>query len=126
VTTRVARCACGGLAISASGEPVRISICHCLECKRRTGSVFSWNAHWPGERVAIEGNYRSYERSSDDGGWVRQHFCPTCGVMVFYEIELRPGIVSVPVGAFADPAFPAPTVEVYEDRRCPWLSYEFR
>jgi hypothetical protein len=26
-----------------------------------------------------------------------------------------------PAGAFADPAFPPPSVEVYEERRCPWL-----
>jgi hypothetical protein len=118
----MAQCACGALTISTSGDPIRISVCHCLDCKRRTGSAFSWNAHWPQERVAITGEHAAYERSSDDGGWVRQYFCPVCGVMVFYAIEGRPGIVSVPVGAFADPAFPAPTVEVYEERRCLWLS----
>jgi hypothetical protein len=29
--------------------------------------------------------------------------------------------VAVPVGAFADPAFPAPTRSVWESRRHPWL-----
>jgi hypothetical protein len=42
-------------------------------------------------------------------------------VTLWYEIERRPNMVSIPAGAFADPNFPAPTVEVYEERRCAWL-----
>ena len=29
--------------------------------------------------------------------------------------------VRISIGAFADPAFPAPTVYVYESRRHPWV-----
>ena len=32
-----------------------------------------------------------------------------------------PGLVAVPVGAFADPAFPPPTVSGYEERRHRWV-----
>ena len=32
-----------------------------------------------------------------------------------------PEAVGVPVGAFADPAFPAPRVSVYEERRHAWV-----
>ena len=120
--TREAKCCCGALTARASGDPDRISVCHCLECKRRSGSAFSWTAHWPAAQVEIEGPFASYTRNSDDGYWGRMHFCAQCGVTVFYEIERRPGIISIPVGAFADPGFPAPLVEVYVERRCPWLS----
>jgi hypothetical protein len=30
-------------------------------------------------------------------------------------------ITSVPVGAFADPGFPAPQISVYDSRRHPWV-----
>jgi hypothetical protein len=33
-----------------------------------------------------------------------------------------PDVVAVPIGAFAEPAFPPPTVSVYESRRHPWLA----
>jgi hypothetical protein len=118
---REARCACGALSARAEGDPVRLSICHCLDCKRRSGSAFSWNATYDAARVAIDGAYRSFTRSSDDGFWGRFHFCPECGVTVAYEIERRPNMISVPAGAFADPALPPPTIEVYDERRCPWL-----
>jgi hypothetical protein len=32
-----------------------------------------------------------------------------------------PELVAVPIGAFADPAFPQPRVSVYESRRHPWV-----
>ncbi|HEV2746506.1 MAG TPA: GFA family protein [Allosphingosinicella sp.] len=103
---------------------MRRSICHCLACQRRTGSAFGLNAHWPSERVRIEGESRSFTRSGDEGYWARTHFCPDCGATVFYEIERRPGVISIPVGAFADPCFPEPSVAVYSHRRHPWLRFE--
>jgi hypothetical protein len=118
---REARCACGALTALAVGEPVRLSVCHCLACKRRTGSAFSWNATFAADKVRIAGAHETWERGSDDGYWVRHHFCGTCGVGVHYEIERRPGMVSIAAGAFAGPAFRPPGVEVYEERRCPWL-----
>ena len=121
MTAREARCSCGALSAVATGDPIRNSVCHCLECKRRTGSVFSWNAHWPADQVERRGEAVTITRSSDEGYWARHHSCPECGVTVWYEIERRPGVVSIPVGAFADPDFPTPSIEVYEERRCAWL-----
>ena len=122
MTARDASCGSGALTAHVEGDPVRISVCHCLDCKRRTGSAFSWNATFPAAEVKVEGEYKTFERGSDDGYWGRHHFCPTCGVAVFYEIERRPGMISIPVGVFSDPDFPPPTIEVYVERRCPWLS----
>lgn len=36
MTTRRAWCACGQLRVTCEGEPVRISMCHCLEWRSRT------------------------------------------------------------------------------------------
>jgi hypothetical protein len=33
-----------------------------------------------------------------------------------------PGLIAVPVGAFADPSFPPPTVSVWEARRHAWVA----
>jgi hypothetical protein len=46
----------------------------------------------------------------------RFRFCLRCGATVYYDPLALPDHVSIPVGAFADPAFPAPTVSVYEER----------
>jgi hypothetical protein len=68
-----------------------------------------------------EGASRRYMRVSDEGERrATFHFCPDCGATV-YTREATPRIVAVPVGAFADPSFPAPTRSVWEERRHPWL-----
>jgi hypothetical protein len=41
MTIRHCACSCGQLHLAIEGEPVRISMCHCLECPRRTGAVIS-------------------------------------------------------------------------------------
>jgi hypothetical protein len=112
---------CGAIEARCSGEPVRVSICHCLDCKRRTGSAFSLNATFPHDQVERRGEAEVFTHTSDEGHWGRHAFCGTCGTTVYYEIERRPGMVTIPVGAFADPDVPAPTVEVYGERRPGWL-----
>ncbi len=97
-------------------------MCHCLACQRRTGSAFGIQARFSAEQVRISGRSSDFVRISDEGGEDGTfHFCPECGATVFYTNSASPDLVAVPIGAFADPAFPAPTVSIYESRRHPWL-----
>src|SRR6476619_4515150 len=121
MVTRRAACSCGQLELVAEGEPVRVSVCHCLACQRRTGSAFGVQARFPAERVRIAGRSTQYVRSSDEGETRTFEFCPACGATVYYRLASVPDVIAVPVGAFADPAFPPPWVSVYESRRHPWL-----
>jgi hypothetical protein len=122
VPTREAACSCGHLRLTAEGDPVRISICHCLACQRRTGSAFGIQARFPADRVTVMGHFADYVRISDAGEERTFHFCPDCGATVFYTTASAPDLIAVPVGAFADPSFPPPTVSVWEARRHLWLS----
>ncbi|WP_340315995.1 GFA family protein [Rhizorhabdus argentea] len=121
---RIASCNCGQLRARAEGEPVRISVCHCLACKRRTGSAFAHNAGFNHDQVSIDGEWKSWSRTTDTGRTNTFNFCPDCGSTVFYDVEMRPGIVNIPAGAFADPDFPAPTIEVYPERMVNWCTVE--
>ena len=121
MTSREATCSCGQLHVRAEGDPVRVSICHCLACQRRTGSAFGYQARFPADRVSVTGRRTEYVRHSDDGGDERHFwFCPDCGSTVFHTGG-DPDLIAVAVGCFADPSFPPPTVAVYESRRHPWL-----
>ncbi len=99
---------------------MRVSICHCLACQRRTGSVFGAQARFPREKASITGESTVYARVGDSGGTARFHFCPRCGATVYYAIDALPEVIALPVGAFADPSFPPPRVSVYEARRHAW------
>ena len=125
--TKTASCRCGALKARATGEPKWISVCHCLACKARTGSAFSWNAHYPEAQVETEGEARRWTRTAgDDGRWCTYDFCPICGSTAWYRIELRPGMVSIPAGNFADPDFGEPTHSSCGESRCPWLGLDTR
>lgn len=122
MNTRTASCSCGQLTLTTSTEPVRVSICHCLACQRRTGSVFGAQARFQRNSVTISGESSDYVRVGDEGSKVVFSFCPKCGATVHYSVEgYDEENIAVPVGAFADPGFPAPTISVYEERMHAWV-----
>jgi hypothetical protein len=118
---RTASCSCGALTAICEGEPVRVSVCHCLDCQKRTGSAFGVQARFPNEQVTISGAWREWMRIGDEGSHARFRFCPTCSAILFYVVDEDPGRTAIPVGAFADPTFPTPGISVYEERMHPWL-----
>ena len=101
---------------------MRISVCHCLDCQRRTGGPFGMQARYGRDQViAIAGERRQFTRPADSGNSVTFSFCPHCGSTVFWELSAFPGVFAIAVGAFADPQFPAPLVSIYERRRHHWV-----
>ncbi|RZI61728.1 MAG: GFA family protein [Rubrivivax sp.] len=121
MTQRLASCSCGRLRAQVVGEPVRISICHCLNCQRRTGGPFAEQARFRRQDVTPSGLSSTYTITGDEGTNATFHFCPNCGATVYYEMDAMPDFIAVPVGAFADPGFPAPNVSVYESRKHGWV-----
>ena len=122
MTTRRATCSCGQLHLTIEGEPSRISMCHCLECQRRTGAAISNQARFRREQITFAGKSTAWMRTAESGNALTFHFCPTCGSTVYWESEGFPGYVAVAIGNFADPNFPAPTIAVWEESRHPWVS----
>jgi hypothetical protein len=122
MTTRRAACSCGQLTITVEGEPVRIAMCHCLACQRRTGAVISNQARWPRERVRVSGRSTAWARKAESGNSLTFHFCPVCGSTVYWDNDGVPGTINVAIGAFADPSFPPPRIAVWEECRHPWVA----
>ena len=117
---RVATCRCGRVQAVCVGDPVRVSVCHCLDCQRRSGSAFAAQARWPDAQVTLSGATKTWVRVADSGHQATYRFCRDCGSTVAYEVEGWPGLTAVPIGAFADPTFPPPKFSVYEHRKHPW------
>jgi len=122
MSARIASCSCGELSATVTEDPVRISICHCLACQRRTGSVFGAQARFRATAVEVHGQSRTYIRVGDEGNRATFHFCPECGSTVHWGLEGLDELVYAPIGAFADPTFPAPSVSVYEIRKHAWVT----
>ena len=109
MTTYTGGCLCGDVRLRASGEPRRVGICHCLDCRKHHGALFFAAAIFAHEAVAIEGQTRDY---------AGRHFCPRCGSSVF----ARSGDeVEVHLGSLDAPDQLVPTYENWIVRREAWL-----
>ena len=100
---------------------MRISVCHCLACQQRSGSAFAAQARFSTDKVEITGESRQWTRTADSGNAATYSFCPTCGSTVHYVLDKFPGLIAIPIGAFADPSFPAPRFSVWEERKHAWV-----
>jgi len=83
--------------------------------------VFAAQARFPTTSVQTAGTFNVFTRVGDGGGEISFRFCPNCGSTVWYTIDTQPDIIAIPVGAFADPDFPAPVRSFYENRKHNWV-----
>lgn len=119
---RTAACLCGQLKVTVEGDPGRVNICNCTDCQRRTGSAFQLGAFFDKtQRKSIEGDSNIFTRKADSGREIELHFCPNCGVTVYFEPQARPTVFGVPGGCFADPGFPTPNFAVWTQSKHHWV-----
>jgi hypothetical protein len=102
-------CLCGEVRITASGDPYRVGLCHCLDCRKHHGALFHASAIFPQDAVTIEGEARGY-----DG----RFFCPRCGSPVYARDADE---VIVNIGSLGAPDQLVPTYELWTVRREAWL-----
>lgn len=97
-------CVCGAVRYRTSGDPVRVTVCHCTWCQRRTGSAFSVEAIFNEDEVALNDGARTrYRHISDRSGrWLDLEFCPRCGTNIGFTLEWRAGIRVIDAGTFDD------------------------
>lgn len=102
-------CRCGNVRLVATGNPYRVGICHCFDCRKTHGALFHASAIFPEAAVTVQGETRDYRG---------RHFCPHCGSQVFGRSE---GEVEVNLGALDEVDRFQPTYELWTVRRENWL-----
>lgn len=99
-------CVCGAIRFTATGEPLRVTICHCTWCQRRTGTAFGTEVVFESGQVTLRGEAARYRHLSDQSGrWLDLEFCPRCGTNLGFTLEAAPGLRTLPAGAFDDPSW---------------------
>lgn len=109
----VGGCLCGAVRFVARGAPLRVGICHCLDCRKHHGAVFFAAAIFPASAVEHSGDLRQYRG---------RFFCPVCGGSVFSRPENEIGNeIEIHLGALDTPGRFEPSYELWTCRREPWL-----
>lgn len=77
-------CHCGHVRYEAEIEPERISICHCTDCQRLTGSPYRVTVITGMDAIRMTADPpKIYVKLGDNGRKRFQHFCPQCGSPLF-------------------------------------------
>jgi len=117
-------CHCGAIQFEADVQPDTISVCHCTDCQKLTGSVFRANISAPAESFRIlKGKPRIYIKTADSGAKRAHAFCPDCGMPIYASaIENTPSY-SLRVGTLRQRyELGRPMREIWTGRRMAWLS----
>lgn len=120
---KTARCACGHTSISVAGAPVAYNVCHCTNCKRRTGSAFGISVYFKrGDVVARSGrtNVYAFHHQAPDHEQER-HFCPTCGTTLYWYISSLNELIGVAGGCFGELDLGEPPVSVTHAKKLAWV-----
>ena len=72
-------CLCGAVTYKSSADPQMIANCHCVDCRKSSGTGHCTNLVIPEAAFSISGKTASFDKKTDSGNMVTRHFCPNCG-----------------------------------------------
>lgn len=92
-------CHCGNITYEADVDPEKVSICHCTDCQKLTGSAFRVTVLAPkaGFRL-LTGQPKIYIKTADSGTQRAHGFCPDCGTPIFATQVTDPQVYGIRVG----------------------------
>ncbi len=122
MTVHRAACQCGGLTVTAEGDPEFVILCNCRACQKRTGSAFGVGAYFRKDQLVLAGEPSRWRRTAESGRGLEQCFCPVCGTHVWWTLEMRPDHVGVALGAF-DTALPEPVRAIWAGEKHDWVRF---
>jgi hypothetical protein len=99
------------------------SVCHCTNCKRRTGSAFGVSAYFLRSDVTeIRGEMLIYAfHHAAENYDQERHFCSRCGTTLFWYTSARPHLIGIAAGCFSDESFGVPTISGTSSKKLPWV-----
>ena len=114
-------CICGIVRYRVNESPLGVFICHCLNCKQRTGSAFSLSMITQRKGFEkVSGETLSRETAGGSGALHRQHICPHCLTRTHTEMLAYPQIVNVRPGTLDEPAAVTPVAQIWVSLAQPW------
>ena len=117
-------CLCGKITYKCYAEPKAIFNCHCVDCRRATGSVFGTNLFVPENEVKIYGKLSSYTHKSDSGSIMTKMFCSNCGSLMFGRNSAKENIMSIRAGTVIQLDLITPEINVFMDSKVPSTSID--
>jgi hypothetical protein len=112
-------CQCGEVRYRLEGEPIELTVCHCRECQRQSGSAFGMSLLIPAEGFELlSGSLKFFEVVCDSGRKKSCAFCPDCGTRIYHRTDAG---ISIKAGTLDDTSRLRPTAHYWTKRTQPWV-----
>jgi hypothetical protein len=73
-------CLCGNIHVKVDSAEPTPCLCHCKNCKKVAGSLFTHNLIIKNDEVTITGELTKFvDKMTDSGTPMDRYFCKTCG-----------------------------------------------
>ena len=115
-------CHCGEIIFEAEVDPTALTICHCTDCQRITGSAFRANIAAPAEHFVLKsGTPKSYIKTAERGNKRRQAFCGTCGTQLWACAVEEPQSYTLRAGTITQRAAFSPLHQIWRRSALGWV-----
>lgn len=112
-------CQCGFIRYEISGTDGNLSVCHCTECQKQSGSAFGMSLNVAPERFELRsGRLKSFEVVCDSGRTKTCTFCPDCGSRIYHASEIG---MSVKAGTLDDTSSLTPAAHYWTASKQHWV-----
>ena len=113
-------CLCGAVRYESQAEPMVVGHCHCVDCRKSSGTGHCTHMVIPKGAFTVTGEIRFYDHPADSGNIVSRGFCPTCGCAIYSKNSGMPEIVFPRAPSLDDPEIAKPQMVVYASRAPSW------
>ncbi len=111
-------CLCGKVQYEIQGEPKKVLMCHCQNCRKASGAAFTTNGLLDRENFAItkgEDQIKEYEAVPG----VLRRFCGNCGSPI-YSVRPATDFVVVRMGTLDSPVESRPSAHIFVGSKAEW------
>ena len=116
-------CHCGNITYEADIDPNDVSVCHCTDCQKLTGTAYRVSVSSPISDFRLKsGDPTLYVKIADNGRKRFQYFCGNCGSPVYTVGEGEAAnFVSIRAGTTEQFAELRPRSQIWCLSALPWL-----
>ena len=112
-------CQCGAVRYVLEGSIFGLSVCHCHDCQRQSGSAFGMSLIISPEALELTSDsLKTFEVTTDSGRTKTCAFCRECGVRICNRTDTR---VSIKAGTLDDVSWLEPRAHFWVSRKQPWV-----
>ena len=118
------RCHCGAISYSAVVDPKLVTLCHCTDCQRLSGSPYRVAAPALAQHLKLAGTPKVYVKTTDSGAKRAQAFCGNCGSPIYSTSpDPNPPVYVLRVGLIDQRAELPPLRQIWCQSAMPWSTY---